>query len=67
VIYPPSASLNPAATRSVSSAYFVGNTLGPLTGGLVAATVGIRFVFAVTAVLLLINLVWVWFTMPEAA
>jgi MFS transporter, DHA1 family, multidrug resistance protein len=50
----------------VSSAYFVGNTLGPLTGGTVAATVGIRFVFVVTAVLLAINLVWVWFTVPEA-
>jgi DHA1 family multidrug resistance protein-like MFS transporter len=50
----------------VSSAYFVGNTLGPLTGGVVAATVGIRFVFALTAVLLIINLIWVWFTVPEA-
>jgi DHA1 family multidrug resistance protein-like MFS transporter len=50
----------------VSSAYFVGNTLGPLTGGVVAATVGIRFVFAVTAALLIINLIWVWFTVPEA-
>jgi len=50
----------------VSSAYFIGNTLGPLTGGVVAATVGIRYVFAVTAVLLLFNLVWVYFTVPEA-
>jgi DHA1 family multidrug resistance protein-like MFS transporter len=50
----------------VSSAYFVGNTLGPLTGGVVAATIGIRYVFAVTAALLLLNLVWVWFTVPEA-
>jgi DHA1 family multidrug resistance protein-like MFS transporter len=50
----------------VSSAYFIGNTLGPLTGGLIAATVGIRYVFAVTAALLLINLIWVWFTVPEA-
>ena len=33
----------------VSSAYFVGNTLGPLTGGTIAATIGIRFVFVVTA------------------
>jgi MFS transporter, DHA1 family, multidrug resistance protein len=49
----------------VSSAYFVGNTLGPLTGGTIAATVGIRLVFVVTAALLLINLVWVWFTVPE--
>ncbi len=50
----------------VSSAYFVGNTLGPLTGGVVAATIGIRFVFAVTAALLVLNLIWVWFTVPEA-
>lgn len=50
----------------VSSAYFVGNTLGPLTGGVVAATIGIRYVFVVTAVLLTLNLVWVWFTVPEA-
>ena len=50
----------------VSSAYFVGNTLGPLTGGLVAATIGIRFVFAVTAVLLALNLLWVYFAVPEA-
>jgi MFS transporter, DHA1 family, multidrug resistance protein len=50
----------------VSSASFVGNTLGPLTGGVVAATVGIRWVFAVTTVLLLANLLWVWFTVPEA-
>jgi MFS transporter, DHA1 family, multidrug resistance protein len=50
----------------VSSANFMGNTLGPLTGGIVAATIGIRFVFAVTAALLLINLVWVYFTVPEA-
>jgi DHA1 family multidrug resistance protein-like MFS transporter len=50
----------------VSSAYFVGNTLGPLTGGVVAATVGINWVFVVTAALLFANLVWVWFTVPEA-
>jgi DHA1 family multidrug resistance protein-like MFS transporter len=49
----------------VSSAYFVGNTLGLLTGGTIAATVGIRFVFVVTAAFLLINLIWVWFTVPE--
>jgi len=50
----------------VSSASFVGNTLGPLTGGVVAATVGIRWVFVVTATLLMINLAWVYFTVPEA-
>ena len=51
----------------VSSAYFVGNTLGPLTGGLVAATIGINWVFAVTAALLCANLVWVYVAVPEAA
>ena len=33
---------------------------------MVAATIGIRYVFAVTAALLLLNLIWVWFTVPEA-
>lgn len=42
-----------------SSAIFLGNTLGPLTGGLVASTFGLRSVFPVTATLLLLNLVWV--------
>jgi DHA1 family multidrug resistance protein-like MFS transporter len=49
-----------------SSAYFLGNTLGPLTGGAIAATAGINLVFAVTAVLLAINFIWVWMKVPEA-
>ncbi len=48
-----------------SSATFLGNSLGPLTGGGIAAGLGIRWVFAVTTVLLAANLVWVWFTVPE--
>ncbi|MGE0222795.1 MAG: MFS transporter [Acetobacteraceae bacterium] len=48
-----------------ASATFLGNSLGPLTGGLVAASLGLRWVFAMTALLLLVNLVWVWFTVPE--
>jgi DHA1 family multidrug resistance protein-like MFS transporter len=48
-----------------SSAYFMGNTLGPLMGGSVAATFGINWVFAVTATLLLANLVWVYLKVPE--
>ncbi len=48
-----------------ASATFMGNSLGPLTGGLVAASLGIRWVFAMTAALLLANLVWVWFTVKE--
>ena len=48
-----------------ASASFMGNSLGPLSGGLIAAGLGIRFVFVVTAVLLLANLVWVWLKVPE--
>ena len=51
----------------ISSAYFVGNTAGPITGGVVAATAGINWVFAVTAVLLIANVVWVWLAVPEVA
>jgi DHA1 family multidrug resistance protein-like MFS transporter len=48
-----------------ASATFLGNSLGPLTGGGIAAGLGIRWVFVVTTVLLAANLVWVWFTVPE--
>ena len=63
--------LVPASSRGFvyglsSSASFMGIALGPLTGGLVAASVGLRWVFVVTAGLLLVNLVWVWLTVPEA-
>jgi MFS transporter, DHA1 family, multidrug resistance protein len=46
-------------------ATFMGNSLGPLTGGLVVASLGLRWVFAMMAVLLAVNLVWVWFTVAE--
>jgi DHA1 family multidrug resistance protein-like MFS transporter len=48
-----------------ASATFLGNSLGPLTGGGVAAGLGIRWVFVMTTALLAANLVWVWFTVPE--
>ncbi len=48
-----------------ASATFLGNSLGPLTGGAIAATIGLRWVFLITAGLLLANLVWVYFTVPE--
>jgi MFS transporter, DHA1 family, multidrug resistance protein len=48
-----------------ASATFLGNSLGPLTGGGVAAWFGTRWVFVVTAALLAANLLWVWFTVPE--
>jgi DHA1 family multidrug resistance protein-like MFS transporter len=51
----------------VSSAYFVGNAAGPATGGVIAASWGLPWVFAVTAVMLLANLAWVWLAVPEVA
>lgn len=48
-----------------ASATFLGNSLGPLTGGVVAALLGLRWVFLVTAGLLFANLAWVWFTVEE--
>jgi len=63
------AKITPPAERGsvygmTSSAYFVGNSMGPLTGGAVAATLGINWVFMMTAILMLANLAWVWFTVP---
>jgi DHA1 family multidrug resistance protein-like MFS transporter len=49
----------------ISSAYFAGNTLGPLSGGAVAAAFGIHWVFAMTGTLLLVNLAWVFWSVPE--
>jgi DHA1 family multidrug resistance protein-like MFS transporter len=48
-----------------ASASFLGNSLGPLTGGLVAAGLGIRFVFVLTAALLMANLVWAYFKVQD--
>jgi MFS family permease len=48
-----------------ASATFLGNSMGPLTGGAIAATFGLRWVFLITAALLLANLAWVYLTVPE--
>jgi DHA1 family multidrug resistance protein-like MFS transporter len=48
-----------------ASASFLGNSMGPLTGGAIAASFGLRWVFLITAALLLANLIWVYFTVPE--
>ena len=48
-----------------ASAMFLGGSLGPLSGGLIAATAGLHWVFLVTAVLLAVNLVWVFMKVPE--
>lgn len=62
--------LVPSARRGraygiTASATFLGSFLGPFTGGAVAAAFGIRLVFVLTGILLLINCVWVYFTVPE--
>ena len=48
-----------------ASAMFLGQSLGPLSGGAIAATLGLHWVFLVTAMLLAANLVWVWAKVPE--
>lgn len=48
-----------------ASATFLGNSLGPLTGGAIAASLGLRWVFIITTGLLLANLAWVYFNVPE--
>jgi DHA1 family multidrug resistance protein-like MFS transporter len=48
-----------------ASASFLGNSLGPLTGGFIAAGLGIRYVFVMTAALLIANLIWVYFRVSE--
>jgi DHA1 family multidrug resistance protein-like MFS transporter len=48
-----------------SSAMFLGNSLGPISGGAVAAAFGLRWVFLVTGAVLLANLAWVYHRVPE--
>lgn len=62
--------LAPAGDRGTvygvtASAMFLGQSLGPLSGGAIAATLGLRWVFLVTATLLTANLLWVWAKVPE--
>ncbi|HKM71772.1 MAG TPA: MFS transporter, partial [Stellaceae bacterium] len=48
-----------------ASAMFLGNSMGPLTGGAVAAAFGLRWVFLVTAGVLLVNLLWVYYAVDD--
>ena len=62
--------LAPAGDRGTvygvtASAMFLGQSLGPLSGGTIAATLGLHWVFLVTAILLTANLAWVWLKVPE--
>lgn len=64
--------VTPAADRGTtfgitSSAYFLGNSLGPMSGGAVAAYAGLPWVFVLTTVLLLASLAWVAVAVPRRA
>jgi DHA1 family multidrug resistance protein-like MFS transporter len=48
-----------------ASAMFLGNSLGPLIGGGIAAGFGLRWVFLMTALVMAANLVWVYYKVPE--
>lgn len=48
-----------------SSAMFMGNSLGPLLGGAVAASFGLHWVFLMTAAVMAANLAWVYSRVPE--
>jgi len=50
-----------------NSAISIGNTAGPLVGGFVASTFGLRSVFPVTGVLLVLDLVWVLLSVRDVA
>ena len=63
--------LAPAGDRGMvygvtASAMFLGQSLGPLSGGAIAATLGLRWVFLATAVRLPGHLLWGWAKVPEA-
>jgi len=47
-----------------SSAMQIGNFLGPMVGGAIAAGLGFRAVFPLTGALCLFNLIWVWKKVP---
>jgi DHA1 family multidrug resistance protein-like MFS transporter len=48
-----------------SSAMFLGNSLGPLLGGAIAASFGLHWVFLMTAIVMAANLLWVYRRVPE--
>jgi MFS transporter, DHA1 family, multidrug resistance protein len=62
--------LAPAGDRgavygTTASAMFLGGSLGPLSGGAIASLFGLNWVFLVTAILLIANLIWVYLRVPE--
>jgi DHA1 family multidrug resistance protein-like MFS transporter len=54
-----------AAFGMTSSATFLGNSIGPLLGGVIAAGFGLSWVFVMTGVVMAVNFVWVYRRVPE--
>ena len=59
--------LGTAGTAVLAAVIFGDPFTWPIAVGIVAATIGIRWVFAITAVLLLVNLIWVYVAVVEPA
>jgi len=64
------AKVTPASERGMtfgvtSSAYFLGNSLGPASGGVIAAYAGLPWVFVVTTAMLLAGAAWVAAAVPR--
>ena len=49
-----------------ASATFLGNSIGPMIGGAVAAAFGLNWVFLVTGAMLAGSLVWTWRSVPAS-
>ena len=49
-----------------ASATFLGNSIGPMIGGAVAAAFGLNWVFLVTAAMLAGSLMWTWRSVPAS-
>lgn len=49
-----------------ASATFLGNSLGPIAGGGIAAAFGLHWVFLMTAAVLAANLAWTWRAVPAS-
>jgi DHA1 family multidrug resistance protein-like MFS transporter len=66
------AKVTPASERGMtfgvtSSAYFLGNSLGPASGGVISAYAGLPWVFVITTVMLLAGIAWVAAAVPRRA
>lgn len=46
-----------------SSTLSLGNMIGPIAGGALTGYIGIRGLFVISSILMLVNGVWVWFTL----